>query len=183
VDDARQPAALRARRTAGYLYQAELRDRLARSLGVGWEPVVNGTADIVGVLRSVIEHFSQRCRAILEHVAEPASTLLAAQVAALETRRRKQTGMPIDRLRADWRAGAAEHGFGLGELAEVIGPVDRHNPSPPRVDGLLPELTEQASTFDRRDVVQAVAQRHRAGGPVEVVLATPARRLEMALEL
>jgi Ti-type conjugative transfer relaxase TraA len=168
-------------KTAGYLYQAELRDRLTRSLGVTWTPVVNGTADIVGVPRSVIEHFSQRRRAILDHMAERgAHSARAAQVAALETRQRKQTGMPIDRLRADWRARAAEHGFGRDELAEVLGRADRHEPLPARVDGALPELTEQASTFDRRDVVHALVQRHHAGGSVEEIEAETDRWLASA---
>ena len=36
-------------KTAGYLYQTQLRHELTRRLGVAWEPVVNGTADLTGV--------------------------------------------------------------------------------------------------------------------------------------
>jgi conjugative relaxase-like TrwC/TraI family protein len=36
-------------KTAGYLYQAALRDQLSRRLGVAWTPVRNGTAEVAGV--------------------------------------------------------------------------------------------------------------------------------------
>ena len=36
-------------KTAGYLYQTQLRHELTRRLAVAWEPVVNGTADLTGV--------------------------------------------------------------------------------------------------------------------------------------
>jgi conjugative relaxase-like TrwC/TraI family protein len=47
-------------KTAGVLYQAHLRHELTRRLGVAWQPVVNGVADIDGVDRQLIETFSQR---------------------------------------------------------------------------------------------------------------------------
>jgi hypothetical protein len=47
-------------KTAGILYQAQLRFELTRRLGVAWQPVVNGHADIDGVDRQLIETFSQR---------------------------------------------------------------------------------------------------------------------------
>src|SRR5437763_3663361 len=53
-------ALYRHQKTAGYLYQASLRRRLSEQLGVRWHVVENGMADIVGVPRGVVEHFSQR---------------------------------------------------------------------------------------------------------------------------
>ncbi|MDP9383714.1 MAG: relaxase domain-containing protein [Actinomycetota bacterium] len=47
-------------KTAGYLYQAELRAELSERLRVRWHPVERGTADVIGVPRGVIEHFSRR---------------------------------------------------------------------------------------------------------------------------
>src|SRR3954453_9713155 len=97
-------------KTAGYLYQAVLRAHLSASLDVEWELARNGTADIVGVPRNVIEHFSTRRAEILEDMAERGEhTARAAQIATLETRQPKRDGVPIDQLRADWRARAAEH--------------------------------------------------------------------------
>jgi hypothetical protein len=41
-------------KTAGYVYQAQLRYELTRRLGVEWTPVHNGTADLVGIDEDVI---------------------------------------------------------------------------------------------------------------------------------
>jgi conjugative relaxase-like TrwC/TraI family protein len=98
-------------KTAGYLYQATLRAELSRDLGLRWQAVERGTADVEGVPRRVNDHFSQRRAEILELMASRGATSArAAQVATLETRRRKGYGVPVDRLRAQWRARAAEHG-------------------------------------------------------------------------
>jgi hypothetical protein len=56
-------------KTAGVLYQAHLRHELTRRLGVGGSRSVNGYADIDGVDRQLIETFSQRRGAIVEHMA------------------------------------------------------------------------------------------------------------------
>jgi hypothetical protein len=45
---------------AGYLHEAELRSRLTERLGVPWQPVRNGMADIEGFTRDQIMAFSQR---------------------------------------------------------------------------------------------------------------------------
>ena len=83
-------------KTAGYLYQAALRAELSRDLGLRWQAVERGTADVEGVRRSVIEHFSQRRAEILELIASRGETSArAAQVATLETRRRKDYGVPV----------------------------------------------------------------------------------------
>ncbi len=88
-------------KTAGYLYQAVLRAELTERLRVRWNAVERGTADVAGVPRRVIEHFSQRRAEILEHMAARGErSARAAQVATLETRRRKEYGVPVDRLRA-----------------------------------------------------------------------------------
>jgi conjugative relaxase-like TrwC/TraI family protein len=56
-------------KTAGYLYQASLRHELTERLGLRWHAVENGTADVLGIPRRVIEHFSCRRAEILEHMA------------------------------------------------------------------------------------------------------------------
>ena len=53
-------------KTAGFLYQSALRAELSRELGIHWQAVESGTADLAGVPRRVIEHFSQRRAEILE---------------------------------------------------------------------------------------------------------------------
>lgn len=147
------------------LYQAELRGELVRRLGVEFGPVQQGCADLAGVPREVIEHFSQRRAEIVEHMdAHGGRSAKAAHVAALETRRAKQS-VPNDRLRDEWRARAAEQGLGRTDLAALTGsPREPRQPiGRDQVAALLHELTEEASTFDRRDVVQAWAQAHGDG--------------------
>jgi len=151
-------------KTGGFLYQAVLRADLTERLRVRWHEVERGSADLVGVPRAVIDHFSQRRSEILELMAERGEhSARAAQVATLETRRRKPHDVPIGRLREEWRARAAEHGLNRFRLLALV--------KRKRFRGLDQEeggdvsaklegadgLTREHSTFDRREVVQAFA--------------------------
>ena len=157
-------------KTAGYLYQAALRAELSRELGLHWQAVERGAADVEGVPRRVIDHFSQRRAEILELMGSRGETSArAAQVATLETRRGKEYGVPVDRLREQWRARAAEHGLDRLALRRALRP--RHERRIDlsdlfeRLEG--PDgLTRDASTFARRDVLQAFAEHARDGAPV-----------------
>jgi Ti-type conjugative transfer relaxase TraA len=157
-------------KTAGYLYQAALRAELSRELGLRWQPVVHGSADVEGVARRVVEHFSQRRAEILELMAARGeSSARAAQVATLETRRRKEYGVPVYRLREQWRARAAEHGLDRAALNRVLRPrLQRRlhdGDVAERLEG--PDgLTRDRSTFTRRDVLQAFAEHARDGATV-----------------
>src|SRR3954453_12687811 len=114
-------ALYRQQKTAGYLYQAALRRRLSTALGVRWHEVNNGMADIVGVPREVVEHFSRGRAEILERMAERGEhSARAAQIATLDTRRAKDYGVPIHRLRAEWRARAEEHGLTRRQVDRVL---------------------------------------------------------------
>jgi Ti-type conjugative transfer relaxase TraA len=163
----------RQSKTAGYLYQAALRAQLTQQLGVRWMGVHHGAADIEGVPRRILEHFSRRRAEILDHMADRGEhSARAAEVAALDTRQGKEYDVPIDRLRADWRARAEEHGFGPAELVELL---ERSEPFPEReIEGLQAaltahELTRESSTFDRRDVLRAWAELHRQGADVSTL--------------
>jgi Ti-type conjugative transfer relaxase TraA len=151
-------------KTAGFIYQAALRAELTERLGVEWGPVRRGCADLAGVPRGVIEHFSQRREEVVEHMRERGvRSARAAEVAVLETRRRKEPPEPIERLREQWRSRAAEHGLGREAVDALIErELERRGDRRPAPD----ELTEHASTFTRRDVVQAVAAAQADGAPV-----------------
>src|SRR5207237_6253371 len=115
-------------KTAGYLYQAVLRRELTERLGLEWLPVQRGVADVRGVPREVIAHFSKRRTQILEHMAEHGGRSAAsAQVAALETRHAK-VEVPVDRMRDVWRSRAAEHGLTSGVLARILASRSRTVP-------------------------------------------------------
>jgi conjugative relaxase-like TrwC/TraI family protein len=53
-------------KAAGYLYESHLRHRLSQDLGVDWDEVENGIADVAGVAESMIERFSKRSRQMRE---------------------------------------------------------------------------------------------------------------------
>ena len=163
-------------KTAGYLYQAALRAQLAERLGVRFTPVTNGTGEVIGIPADVIRHFSQRRAEIEEHMRTRGErSARAAQVAALQTRKRKEYSVPVDRLREQWRARASEHGLGPDELASVLArneQFDRRSLDLARCAAELGEangLTRENSTFDRRDVLQAWAERHRDGARARVL--------------
>jgi conjugative relaxase-like TrwC/TraI family protein len=103
-------------KTAGYLYEHRLRALLTRELGFEWEPVRNGIADVVGVEPAVRRAFSRRRVEIEAEMARRgATTAVAAQVAALATRRTKDYRVTPERLAPEWRERAAA--LGLDEAA------------------------------------------------------------------
>ena len=168
-------------KTAGYLYEAHLRHELTVGLGVEWRPVRNGIADIAGINQTVLDHFSDRSRQIAEHLDQLGfRSARAAELAALETRQAKDTSLDAGSMRDVWRTKAAEIGYDPIELAQVLDRTPR--PVPVSVPGSVPVsvptpgqdrvaevllgpdgLTAKASTFDRRDVLRAVAERAGAG--------------------
>lgn len=161
-------------RTAGFLYQAALRHQLTQNLGVEWEPVHNGVAEISGMDDEVLKHFSRRSQEIRERLAQlGARSARAAEVAALETRKAKDYNVPSDRLREEWRARAGEMGLDQHVLSLVL---DRRAPGRPMQPDLAATaeeiaapggITEQSSTFDRRDVLRDWAEAHREGATVD----------------
>lgn len=175
-------ALYRHAKTAGYLYEASLRHELTRCLGVEWGPVTNGIADLAGVPRSVIDAFSTR-RAQIEAELARAGTrsARAAQVAALATRQAKDTTVTVGELRAEWSRRAGELGWAPETWPALTGPgrpvaaMDSV-----AVSGRLlgaEGLTEHASSFDRRDLLRAVAEMAGEGATVNQVEALAERVL------
>jgi conjugative relaxase-like TrwC/TraI family protein len=163
-------------KTAGFLYQAQLRAELTRRLGVEWLPVAKGCADVAGIPRDLIDVFSQRRAEILDAMeARAEHSPRAAQIAALDTRKAKVYDVDANALRTDWAARAHEAGFGVPDLAELLGRGVRREPQVWSVASLFDDLasasgvTEHASTFGRRDVVRAIAERLPDGGDVTVI--------------
>lgn len=163
-------------KTAGFLYQAHLRAELTRRLGVEWLPVAKGCADVAGIPRDLVDAFSQRRAEILDAMeARAEHSPRAAQIAALDTRKAKVYDVDANALRADWAVRAADAGFGVPDVAELLGRGVRREPQVWSVGVLFDDLasatgvTEHASTFQRRDVVRAIAERLPDGGDVTVI--------------
>jgi conjugative relaxase-like TrwC/TraI family protein len=186
-------------RTAGFLYQAALRSELTRRLGVRWSPVRRGVAEVAGFTRAELTPFSQRRTEITAALAERgAGSARAAQAAALDTRQAKHRDQRIDAaplqavnardygveapaLVEVWR----ERGDAMGLTAEVV--TGRTGPGrrPLALDEIAAAgvllgpagLTAQASSFDRRDVLRALAERAGDGASVEDLRAAASRFL------
>jgi conjugative relaxase-like TrwC/TraI family protein len=157
-------------KTAGVLYQAQLRHELTTRLGVAWQPVVNGVADIDGIGRGLIDTFSRRRAAIVNHMAARGeSSAAAAQTATLATRQAK-SGHPSEaELREGWGRRAAAAGVTPGWHHQLLGRASWGRPDLAQLwNELVVEegLTESSSTFGRREVLQQLAGRLPAGAPV-----------------
>jgi conjugative relaxase-like TrwC/TraI family protein len=169
------------RLAAGYLYQAQLRAELTRSLGVEWEQPRKGMAELRHVPREVIREFSTRRAQVVEELARKGGGgFYAAQLAAVETRERKEH-IELAGLREDWRARAAEHGLGNRELRALFGRVPQRDLSREQLlriaQRLLgPEgLTARQTAFSEPEIVMAWSQAHAQGASADRVRRLAAR--------
>lgn len=152
-------------KTAGMLYAASFRYRMARELGTRWVMRPNGTAEVDSVPAGLLRKLSQRRQQVEQRMAERGeSSASAAQVATLSTRQRKADVPSFRELLPLWREVADEAGFGRDGMAKALG---RGQPTPPR-EAVTTEtfaallgpngLTEKRASFDRRDVLQALCR-------------------------
>ncbi len=112
--------------------------------------------------------------------AHATSGFWAAQIAALDTRDRKEH-VDLAQLREDWRARAAEHGLGRAELTALLHRIEWREPSSRELLAtahrlLGPDgLTEHTTAFSDPDLVMAWAQAHTHGTSAERVRRLAAR--------
>lgn len=148
-------------RAAGCIYQAVLRRRLAERLGVRFGPVKKGYAEVVGIDKAARRAFSRRRIAIERSMAEHGvRSRRGAQVATLDTRPDKPTPTTEGVLRTAWSERADEIGLDVGMALGRPGPVAAVSGSD---DELAHVLTERDASFERRRVVEAVAESGRNG--------------------
>lgn len=110
-------------KTAGFLYQAELRDRLTRSLGLDWTDVTRGTAEVAGIEEPARAVFSRR-RAEIEKVQAEFGTGTAKsfQATVLATRKAKTQAMSGLELEADCSERASEVGLDQATIEQLVQP-------------------------------------------------------------
>jgi len=153
-------------RTAGHLADAELRTQLTRRLGVEWDAVERGVADVAGVPESAMAEMSRRAADIDAAAGSLGlATASGRQVAAYATRAPKAYAVDPEALRLDWHERLAGVGFDLADAASCY----ERQAAPALVTkedraelathlGSARGITEMTSVFDRRDVIQAVSQ-------------------------
>ena len=155
--------------TASYIYEAHLRHELTRRLGVKWQPVRKGIAEIEGFADEHLRAFSTRRAEILE-AAGPDASARSMQVATLATRKPKEPDVGRGELLERWRSRAEEIGLDREtiertfdqELSVESGAAEARTVSTWQVDRAV---SAAASHFDRRDAIQAVAGLLSEGAP------------------
>lgn len=164
-------------KTAGYLYQAHLRAELTRRLGIAWQPVRKGAADIEGVSRDVIEAFSKRRREIEHELAEISSpTRREAEVAALATRQAKDYSVSPTSLLPEWKAKAAGLGLTHDALEDLLNRTQQVPVTEKDRDEMWCRLsspsglTEGQSTFSTRDAIQSICNSLDQGAEVAQIV-------------
>jgi conjugative relaxase-like TrwC/TraI family protein len=159
--------------TASYIYEAHLRHELTRRLGVEWQDTRKGIAEMAGFADEHLRAFSTRRAEILE-AAGPDASAASRQVATLATRKAKEADVSRGELLERWRSRAEEIGLGPETIAQTFDPeaalrigepgsaAESRTLSIQQIDNAL---TSSASHFDRRNVIQAVADSLPAGAP------------------
>jgi conjugative relaxase-like TrwC/TraI family protein len=144
---------------AGALYHAQLRHELTTRLGVDFEPLRGGRADVAGIGVDVRRAFSQRAAAIAEHLdARGLGGTRAKEIAGHATRPPRQVDGSIDELRPWWEERAQAAGLNPEHLGAVLDRVPRvpgHEPDPGRGPAVAVELAGRGATATRRDVIRA----------------------------
>jgi conjugative relaxase-like TrwC/TraI family protein len=161
------PAIYDHAKTAGYIYEAHLRHELTLRLGVEWQPVRNGIAEIKGFADEWLKTFSTRRAEILEAAGADASAR-ARQIATLATRNAKEKGLAPENLRERWRSKGEEIGLDRDAIAATTG-KEVELAARLTLDTLDRQVTAHASHFDRRDAIQAVADLLPNGAPAHEV--------------
>jgi conjugative relaxase-like TrwC/TraI family protein len=163
------PAIYEHAKTASYIYEAHLRHELTLRLGVEWQPVGKGIAEIKGFADEWLKAFSTRRAEILEAAGEGASAR-ARQIATLTTRKTKEV-LELGDLRQRWQANASEIGLDRDAIGATMG-KQVELVSKLTVAQLDREVTAHASHFDRRDAIQTVANLLLNGAPGHEVEST-----------
>jgi conjugative relaxase-like TrwC/TraI family protein len=154
---------------ADHLYLAAERAALTQRLGVRWGLVDerSGAAEIIGLDdRTLIERFSKRSEQIDQWLADHGlSGIKASSAAAVATRAPKDYSESEHSVYQRWAAELAEQGVGERQLAEVCSGGRGRPATRTELDTALDALsgpdglTNQASTFTRAEVVDALAKR------------------------
>jgi conjugative relaxase-like TrwC/TraI family protein len=157
----------------GALYHAQLRHELTTRLGVAWEPLRSGRADVAGIGVEARRAFSRRAAAIAQHMSgRGLGGSRARDIAAHATRPERDPHQSVDDLRPEWEGRAEAVGLDPGALEAVLDRVPRgHVPGldPALGEVVAGELGRRGPTVTRRDVVRAWCGTLGEGAPAEAV--------------
>jgi conjugative relaxase-like TrwC/TraI family protein len=150
-------------KTAGYVAGAVTRQQLTEQLGIAWQPVERGLADIDGVTRQTINAFSTRRTEITTLTEELGVDSAAARnIAARTTRNRKDEPADWNALEQQWAAQLDHLGLTTERWQQL-----QHQPFQRHLDATDEQklhtflhspagVTKSNAVFSRKDVVQAI---------------------------
>ena len=166
-------------RAAGSVYQARLRLELSERLGTAWEVRPSGLGDVVGVGSGLRRLFSQRSAEIEEYVAVHHRGAPGRHPGAyFATRSDKDRTRSMASLVSSWKARAADFGFDLGDLNQVVGRGARlgrdgiAGVDPQRMIDRLEGSGRPEGSVARRDLITVVASASIGGATVSDIDAT-----------
>jgi conjugative relaxase-like TrwC/TraI family protein len=161
-------------RTFGGLYQSVLRSELTARFGVGWEPIVNGQAEITGLDPELLAVFSKRAAQvdvetdarIEEFEAREGRHPSRFERAAIEREaaadtRVKKTGNAATELRSAWRQEAADLGHTPRSVIDAVNAAGRarREPAKTMVVEIVTALSERKSVWHDLDVLREITDR------------------------
>ena len=154
--------------TAGYLSGAAIRNRLTDKLGVVWDAPDAGLADLADMSPELRAQFSSRRKEIMALVAGAGmgDSIAAREVASVATRPDKETDETLSELFERWGKELVEAGFDEEAIAGLLHVEEAAAPTEETIGEFFADLlgggplglTRYESTFDRRDVIQAVCE-------------------------
>jgi conjugative relaxase-like TrwC/TraI family protein len=156
------------RYTAEAIFQAALRRELTVRLGVVFDEIDrHGVAEIAGISPAMRRAFSRRRAEIVDELdRRGAHSGRAARIATLTTRKPKPKAVSEAQLREEWRARALDARFDLSQVVRV--------PREPALrvsdDEIAVAVTGEHASYDRGDVIRAVARAARQGATVTDIL-------------
>lgn len=162
------------------LYHAHLRHELTTRLGVAFEPLRRGRADVAGIGPEARAAFSRRSAAIAAHLAERGlDGHRARAIAGHATRPGRDASASADGLRAGWRQRARAAGLGPTRLEAVLDRVPRRRPGlgDDAARAVAAGLAGRGATATRRDAVRHWCATAPAGAPAATVEAAAERLL------
>lgn len=174
-------------KSAGVVFQAALRAGILREFGLEFTTVTNGYADLKGFSRELIDAFSTRSREIADWLERHgASSVKAAQTAAYRTRKAKDHTIDADARIAEWEAQAAPLGFSRREAEQMLSTARPREPEAVTeevIRNAVRKLEATSSTFDRRELLWAVAEQLPEGADLDALSAAVDRILASDLVL
>ncbi|HUY24112.1 MAG TPA: MobF family relaxase, partial [Candidatus Saccharimonadales bacterium] len=173
--------------SAGYVGQAVLRHETSRADGCAleWTQPVKGQAEVRGLdSRALIESFSQRHEETLGAAAAAADKInskraeqglepvaMSSQevmdLAAHETRQKKELSKPTEELVAEVRQRKAALGFGELHRTYPTQPPREAAMTSKVAERLARGITEELNVFSPKDVMMGVAGAFRQGAPLD----------------